>query len=411
MKKIIHLDFNYYFVQVEELANPKLRNLPTAVGGTMSRGIISTCNYIARSYGVRSGMSTAEARQKCNKLVLLQPHFKLYGQLSENIFNYLRQRFPILSQVSIDECFIDGTEYLENAVNEKDKLRDLQYDILKRFSIKCSIGMSFNKFLAKMASDMEKPLGVVILNKEDYKEKLDVLPIKDFYGIGKQTYPKLEKLNIKTIKDLVTTTDPNVLNLLGSGYQYCLDCYNGKSSDHIDMSSQLPKSRSSVETFSSDTNDYDEISSCLFRLSKTVSDDLIKDNLAAKTVTLTLRDSNFETHTRRTTFKKPIYKASDILNYALKIFDTYSENETMYRLVGVGASSLEPIKGKIEKETYQMNLIESKNEGSTMDDVNLFSDVTNIKSKSTDELIDLFNSKLQTATVFNGGKLNKKEVR
>lgn len=405
MKKICHLDFNYFFVQVEELINPFIRNRPVAVGSITSRGVISTANYIARKYGVKSGQPVSEARRLCPDLIIKPGHYSEYSKVSNQIFSYLNERFPILERTSIDECYFDATEYLNNCENERDGLRDIQFEIYSRFGIKCSIGLSFTRFLAKMASDMEKPLGLVILDKNNFRNIIMGVDIKDCYGIGKKTYLKLSKLGIKTISDLYNATNKEIINVLGNSFEGFKNCVDGNSTDIINTTSSDPQSCSAMETFNSDTNDYDEIVSCLSRLSKQVSDELIHYHKVAKTVVLTLRDSTFETHSRRLQMNEYSNDANVILETGLKIFDNFSESDTLFRLVGIGVENL-----KKESEVPKSDLKQKKE----YEPINLFSglDQENDKkmedeekeiifskdphSYSVDELVSLFNTKLSS---------------
>ena len=409
MRKIVHLDFNYFFVQVEENLNPNLKGKPLAVGSVTSRGVISTSNYLARSFGIKSGMAVSEARRLCKDLLILEGSYRQYSKISNRIFSYLRGLFPLVEQMGIDEGFIDVTDYLTDKISDYDSLRDLQFAIFNKFSIKCSIGLSFTKFLAKMASDMEKPLGLTILTKENYKEKLSKLPIKDFFGIGKKTYPRLEKLNIKTIGDLVYCQDMNLIKSLGNIYTYCLECFNGLTSDIVNIESSLPKSCSASRTFSNDTNDYEEIKACLLEQARQVSEELKSYDLVGKTVVLTLRDSNFETHSKRITVNNPTNDVDEILSYGMKIFDSFAKEGVLLRLVGIGVDNLIK-KGQkyIEKTDFVQNNIFDNSpkepNSCTIDDIQI---VENSK-KTVDELVEMFNNQLSSPILFKGNKLNKK---
>lgn len=409
MRKIVHLDFNYFFVQVEENLNPNLKGKPLAVGSVTSRGVISTSNYLARSFGIKSGMAVSEARRLCKDLLILEGSYRQYSKISNRIFSYLRGLFPLVEQMGIDEGFIDVTDYLTDKISDYDSLRDLQFAIFNKFSIKCSIGLSFTKFLAKMASDMEKPLGLTILTKENYKEKLAKLPIKDFFGIGKKTYPRLEKLNIKTIGDLVYCQDMNLIKSLGNIYTYCLECFNGLTSDIVNIESSLPKSCSASRTFSNDTNDYEEIKACLLEQARQVSEELKSYDLVGKTVVLTLRDSNFETHSKRITVNNPTNDVDEILSYGMKIFDSFAKEGVLLRLVGIGVDNLIK-KGQryIEKTDFVQNNIFDNSpkepNSCTIDDIQI---VENSK-KTVDELVEMFNNQLSSPILFKGNKLNKK---
>lgn len=378
MKRIVHIDFNYFFVQVEELFDKSLRNVPCAVGSTLGRGIISTSNYLARSFGVRSGMAVSMALKACPQLKLVHEHYREYSKISNKIFKFLRSKFNILNQVSCDECFIDMTEYLKGQ-NEYDTLRDLQFDIYNKFQIKVSIGLSYTTFLAKMASDYKKPLGLTIITPENREEILYPIKIKDFYGIGKKTAPILEKNGIETIGDLVNNKFNMASSILKNQYSYCLECALGHSSDIVEVTDFDPKSCSAMTTFDTDTNDYEEIKNALTDLTRKVSKELQQYHKKAKTIVLTLRDTTFTTKSRRTTLSKYTDDTETILNAGLKIFAMMKSDETAYRLVGIGVDNLIETEGKITENV------------------------------TTDDIINIFNKELNSDLLFKANEVKKTE--
>jgi len=336
MKLIVHIDLNAFFVQVEELLDPSLKSKCVAVGGNTSRSVVSTANYAARKRGVNSGMSIKMAKELCPDLLIIDGNYRLYHDYSERFFNYLRKKFNQIEQTSIDECYIDMTQYFDKE-HARDFLRDLQVDLFKETDLKCSIGCGENRFLAKMGSDYQKPLGLTLIFKEDVERILWPIPIEKMYGIGKKTAPKLINLGIKTIGDLAQTEDKKVKDLLGNSFLHYQNHANGEGSDELNYGSFDPTSVSAARTFNEDTCDDDELSNMIIHLSKQVSNELKEHNKTARCVIVTFRTSDFITTSKRMQFDTYSNEAAKIASRALQIYETYY-NFTPLRLIGVGVA-------------------------------------------------------------------------
>ena len=339
MRNIVHIDLNAFFAQCEENEHPEFKGKPLAVGGGKRRGVISTANYEARKYGVHSAMNVYEATSRCKDLIIVEGHYDLYLKKSHEFMSFLRERFKNIQVASIDECYIDVTDYIDDS-NCYDYLRDLQIEIYKKLTLKCSIGYAHTTFLAKMASDLKKPLGLTIIINDDYKKLIWPLPIKDMYGIGKKTYPRLEKIGIKTIGDLVNSTDPRVKKILGNGYEYFLMHAQGKGNDFVDCGHYSPKSISASRTLEYDETDYDLARDMIERLAKDVCSQAKRDRKVARTIVLTYRTDEFITKSKRQTIAEPTSDYSLVAYYASAIFDKFYKGEPI-RLLGVGLENLE----------------------------------------------------------------------
>ncbi len=344
MKQICHIDLNAFFVQVEILKNPYLKGKPVAVGYDGRRGVISTSSYEARKYGVTSGMPVSMAKEKCPNLILVNSDFGTYSRYSYSFISFLRRKFPILEQASIDECYIDVSGKIDDE-NAEEELFDLQMDIYKNTNLKCSIGYSYNKFLAKMASDMKKPLGITILRREDLPSKLWPLDISNMYGIGKKTFPKLKQLGINTIGDLAITTSEDIKSVLGSTFIYLKEEANGYADDVVDTSSFDPKSISAERTFSEDVTDFDDIRSMVNVCANDVFNEMKKFNKTSDTVVLKLRNNSFITKSKRRKLDHFIHSKEEISMVALNIYEEFNHREPI-RLIGVGLEKVVDIKGK-----------------------------------------------------------------
>lgn len=347
MKTIVHIDLNAFFVQCEILEDPSLKGKPVAIGYDGKRGVLSTASYEARKFGVHSAMPVSTAKRLCPKLILIPGHYDLYSQYSHEFFSYLKKRFPILEIASIDECYIDMTDVIEVG-KEREFLFDLQINLYEVTHLKCSIGCGPNKFLAKMGSDMKKPLGLTLLNRNNIQELLWPLNIDSFFGIGKKTSPKLHELGIHTIGDLATTNNDKVKKVLGSSFDYFQSEANGYGSDFVDSSSWDPKSVSAERTFSDNVSSYDELKEMIQACCSDVSLQLKRYHKKAKTVGIKLRTPDFVTKSKRITLEKGIDETFEVFQAAMKVFDQYYHDQEV-RLIGVSVDKV------IEEEKKDKN--------------------------------------------------------
>ncbi len=348
MKRICHIDLNAFFCQCEILNDPSLKGKAMAVGHYAKRGVISTSSYEARKKGVYSAMSSYEAKNICPELILVTPHFGLYEQKSHQFFSYLKKRFSILEKASIDECYIDMTSEIASS-DENDFLFDLQMDLFRHTSLKCSIGLSYNKFLAKMASDMKKPLGITIIQKEDIEKMIHPLSISSFFGIGKKTAPLLIENGITTIGDLANCEDERIKKILGSSFRFFKNEANGFGDDFVDASSFDPKSISSERTFIDDVTSYEEISTMILNCTKEVVMELRHYQKEAVSISLKLRNARFVTKSKRMTLDHPSDEEAILFSGYMKIFDSFYHDEPL-RLIGVSVERVVPKEEKKEEK-------------------------------------------------------------
>lgn len=366
----MHIDLNAFFANAEVLRNPSLAGKPLVVGGTGRRGIVSTASYEARAFGIHSAMPTYMAERLCPNLVILPPDFKLYSRLSHEFFNFIRHYSPILEVASIDECYVDMTEAMKNVKEPLAYLQSMQQELLQKTGLKCSIGIGPTKFLAKMASDFKKPMGITILRRRDLPNTLWKLPIKDMYGVGKKTYPRLESLGIKTIGDLAKTESEEVKQLLGKFYYTLKDWANGLGSDEVHTEHDDPKSIGNSRTLINDTDDYSEIREMVITLSQEVSERAKNERMLGTTIQLVLKNSDFSTMNRSITLEKPTNDVGIIFLEAMRLFDKNYHGQ-LIRLVGVTLSNLVP-------------------QSEIVTQLSLF-DITNKSVSKTDQIIENFN--------------------
>ena len=349
-KIILHIDLNAFFVRCEELKDPSLEGKAVIIGRVGRGGIVSTCSYEARKYGVRSGMPTYEALLKCKDAIVLESDFHYYHEKSTQFFAFLKKYTSLIEPASVDECFADFTNVLKDEKEPLVFLRNMQKDLYKETGLKCSIGVAPTKFLAKMASDMKKPLGLVVIRKRDAKKMLAPLAIEDFFGIGKKTSPHLRAMGINTIGDLIKRIDeedPAIKEVLGKFYYVISDWINGKGDDTINTEPFDPKSIGHSTTLFSDALSVEELEKPLKELSEEVARDAQKRGKKGKTVQLVLKDNEFKVINRSRRLSGLSNSFDDIFKTAMELLkENYNGKPT--RLIGVTLQQLQN-----PKETYE----------------------------------------------------------
>lgn len=397
-KVILHIDLNYFFVRCEEIKNPSLIGKPVAIGHVGRGGIVSTCSYKAREYGVRSGMPVFKALELCENLILLNGDYPYYHQKSTEFFNFLKQFSTIIEPVSIDECYIDITSQIKNNINPIEYIKNIQTKLFESTSLMCSIGVAKTKFLAKMGSDIKKPMGITIIRNKDIPNILYPLKIEDFFGIGKKTSPRLREIGINTIGDLAKRInndeiDEQLFNILGKFYYGIKDWINGQGDDVVSTEQFDPKSISHSHTLEKDTNDIDTIYEAIKIASKEVSKHAKSVNKIGLTVQLILKDNNFKSYVRSSKMKFNSNDFNDIYSQALSIFDNnfLKEGDTLFRLVGVGLQNLEDEKDN----SQQMSIFDN------FDDIN--------EKYATKLLVHQLNRKMNKGIFTTAGEILKEK--
>jgi DNA polymerase-4 len=335
-KIIVHIDLNAFFATAEEIRDPSLVDKPVIIGGDGRKGIVSTASYAARKFGIRSGMPTFQAKRLCPHVLILPVDFRYYGLLSREFFAFVRKYSKKVEKASVDECYIDMTEALENVEDVRAYFLNMQNKLLEKTGLKCSIGVGPTKFLAKMASDMKKPMGLTILRRRDIPRLLYPLSIRDFYGIGRKTSPKLEAIGIKTIGDLarrINSDDPEMHLLLGKFFFVIKDWVNGYGNDEVDLEPWDPKSIGNSSTFMHDTDDFMEIKEMISTLAKEVSERAQNERKQGSTVQLVIKDTEFKTINRSLTFARPTNEYEVIFDKALTLLERHYKGHRFASLV------------------------------------------------------------------------------
>jgi len=331
-----------FYASVEQHDRPELRDRPVIVGGLGPRGVVSAANYAAREFGVRSAMPTARARRLCPDAEYVAPRSGRYREVSQQVFGVFHRITPLVEGLSLDEAFLDVSACLQlfGSISEIGKrIRD---EIKETTGLTASVGMAHNKFLAKLASDADKPNGFVYVSPERVRAFLDPMPIGRLWGIGRKTEPKLRAQGLLTIGQL-RKADPGLLRpLLGNRTDHFIRLSNGL--DERDVQPSRPdKSISHEVTFDSDIKSRQELLSELQYQCDRVARRLRKQHLLARTVTVKIRDSGFSTITRSKSMISGSSSSLTIYRMARALFEKWrsEHRNTPVRLIGVGTSNFE----------------------------------------------------------------------
>ncbi|RLQ91126.1 DNA polymerase IV [Falsibacillus albus] len=338
---ILHVDMNSFYASVEMAYDPSLKGKPLAIAGNPEerKGIIVTCSYEARKYGVKTTMPLWEAKKKCPQMIIMKPNFERYRAASKGMFDILRTFTDLVEPVSIDEGYMDITESYELG-SPLDIAKSIQNRIMEQLDLPCSIGIAPNKFLAKMASDMKKPMGITVLRKRDIPTILWPLPAGEMHGIGSKTAEKLKGINIETIKELAEGNDIQLKQVLGINGIRLKDKANGIDSRAVDPDSVYDfKSVGNSTTLPRDVSNQQELLNVLKELSSKVSHRLRRKNALAKNISIMIRYKDRKTITRSRKLKNPIVKPEEIFAAASQLFIEHW-NGNAVRLLGVTGQDL-----------------------------------------------------------------------
>ena len=349
-----------FFASVELLDNPKLAGKPVIVGGSpWGRGVMSTCSYEARKFGVHSAMASRKAIELCPNAIFLPCRMERYGAVSKDIFAILRAISPKVEPLSIDEAFIDVTH---NNLGEPSATRAaaaVRNKIRKELGLSCSVGVSYNRFLAKIASAMAKPTGIYVIEPKMAHEFIAALPIRNFYGIGRATAKRLEARQIFTGANMLSLSLEELIEMFGKTGRRFYEFVRGIDITPVRAGRERRKSLSRERTFEEDLLTIGDVGAKLRELAREVETALRKENMTGNTVTLKLRYSDFETISRSRTFASMECSGDAIAAAALDLFrEKSSPNLRPIRLLGIAISSLGPDKSDCgqRKRFVQMEL-------------------------------------------------------
>ena len=337
---IAHLDCDAFYASVEKRDNPALRDQPVIVGGG-TRGVVSTACYLARIHGVRSAMPMFQALKLCPQAVVVKPRFPAYTEASRAIRAMMEDLTPAIEPLSLDEAFLDltGTERLHGAPAAAMLVRLIQR-IEAELGLTASVGLSHNKYLAKIASDLDKPRGFSLIGRAETEAFLKPKPVRIIWGVGTATQTALEVAGIRTIADLLRWSRPDLSARFGSMGDRLWHLARGLDTRRVNRDERL-KSISKETTFFEDTSDPDLLDGHIWRLAEQVADRAKAKHLSGRTVTLKLKRGDFQLVSRRQTLPDPTQLTDRIYKSARHLFG-HAGTIGPFRLIGVGISDLAP---------------------------------------------------------------------
>ena len=351
---ILHIDMDAFFISVEERDDPSLRGKPAAVCGSLSRSVVTSANYEARPFGLRAGMPVQEAKRKCPSLILVEGNHSKYTETSARIFSIMKDYTPLVEVASIDEAYLDVTQSILLFKSALHIAQSIKERIQEKEQLTCSIGVAPNKLLAKLGSRLQKPDGLVVIEKEKVEEILKDLPVSSLHGIGPKLEEALKFIGISTCGQLGKVHVSFLKKRFGVIGERLHEMGLG-----VDDSPVVPfdeeedaKSISHSVTLEEDTSDSTLLRKVLLQLSERVSRRMRKDGFYGKRVALTVRYSDFYTFSKQKTISRWINSGNEIFQEVLEIFESIHHPEPI-RLLGVGVSLL-------KKEWCQLDLFEKR---------------------------------------------------
>ena len=342
-RRILHVDMDAFYASVEQRDNPDLRGKPLVVGGGSNRGVVAAASYESREFGIRSAMPMREARRRCPDLLQVPPRMSHYKAVSTQVFDVFREFTPIVEGLSLDEAFLDVTASVSLFGEATGMAKAIKARILERTSLTASVGVAPNKLVAKIASDLDKPDGLVVVPPEQVGDILDPLPAAVIPGIGRVTLQKLQNAGIETIRDLRTAPDGTLRQLFGRYAHRMRDRASGID-DRPVASSRVDKSISAEQTFGDDLVDTAALDAKLLALTERVAARIRAKELAAGKVTIKIRQADFTTFTRQCTLTPPSNGTDQIYAAARRLLHDWQREhpDTPLRLIGVGGGKFAP---------------------------------------------------------------------
>jgi DNA polymerase-4 len=338
LRKIIHIDMDAFYASVEQRDHPELRGRPVAVGGGV-RGVVAAASYEARRYGIRSAMPSVTAKRRCPELIFVKPRFDAYRAVSEQIRAIFRDYTPHVEPLSLDEAYLDVTEDLKGIGVATAIAEEIRARIRAETGLTASAGVSYNKFIAKLASDQNKPDGICVVTPARGEAFVAALPVKRFHGIGPKTAEKMARLGIETGADLRAQTRAFLQHHFGSSGDYYHDLARGICRRQV-RADRPYKSVSAEDTFMEDLTDPQALLAELERIARHVWERIERKGLAGRTVTLKVKYQDFRIVTRARSLPRNVAGADAFAAAAAALLQGLLPPEKGIRLLGAGLSNL-----------------------------------------------------------------------
>jgi DNA polymerase-4 len=340
-RKIIHLDMDAFYASVEQRDDPSLRGKPLAVGGSRERGVVMAASYEARQFGVRSAMPSATARRLCPELLFVRPRFDVYKEVSRQIRAIFLEYTPLVEPLSLDEAYLDVTTNLKNMPLASEIAREIRARILAETGLTASAGISYNKFLAKLASDHRKPNGQFVIRPEKGPAFVEGLPVGKFHGIGPATEARMKRLGIHTGADLKAQTAEFLQQYFGKAGAYYYAVARAQDDRRV-VPDRPRKSVGSETTFPQDLGRPIEIEEGVLSVLDDVWGYCERTRMAGRTVTVKIKYADFQIVTRSRTLSAPVASRAELERTSVELVRSIFPLEKKVRLLGVSMSNLDP---------------------------------------------------------------------
>ncbi|UCF08304.1 MAG: DNA polymerase IV [Thermoplasmata archaeon] len=339
-RKIIHVDMDAFYASVEQRDNPELRGKPVCVGGgPFGRGVVQTCSYEARAYGIHSAMSTSRAYRLCPHAIFVPPRFDVYKSVSNQIRKIFFEYTELVEPRSLDEAYLDVTENKKDMESSEQVAKDILHRIYEETGLTASAGVSFNKFLAKVGSDFNKPFGITIITREGASEFIDSLPIRKFIGVGKATEKRMKKFGIECGRDLKRYSVGELKKMFGKSGIYFHNMAHGMDSREV----HVYHSRKSVgkeRTLHEDLDEMDEIITELDGIAERLTERMRRYDIKGWTITLKVKYHNFKRISRSTTCREAVDDPAIIMENVNRMIPRTDLGKRKVRLLGISVSHL-----------------------------------------------------------------------
>jgi DNA polymerase-4 len=342
IRKIIHIDMDAFYASVEQRDQPELKGKPVIVGGDPnSRGVVAACSYEARKFGVHSAMASSTAYRLCPDAVFIRPRFDVYRAVSSEIRKIFCEYTDLVEPLSLDEAFLDVTENYMGMPSATLIAKEIKKKIYKRTGkLTASAGVSFNKFIAKVASDINKPDGITVITPDMADEFIDKLPIRKFFGVGKVTEEKMLSLGIKTGAELKKYKKEQLIQIFGKSGSYFYDIAHGLDERPVEPN-RIRKSIGKETTLLEDIDDTDRMLEILNNIADRLENSLSKREAKGRTITLKIKYFDFQSVTRSITIDEPADSASVIMKYVRPLLSKTEAGEKKVRLLGISISNFD----------------------------------------------------------------------
>ena len=349
-RKIIHIDMDAFFASIEQRDDQSLKGKPIVVGGSPEgRGVVSAASYEARKFGIRSAQSCKEAYRLCPKAIFIKPRMDIYRHVSRTIMGIFREYTSLVEPLSLDEAFLDVSSNRKYINDPSELAHSIKSRIKRDTDLTASAGVAPNKFLAKIASDLDKPDGLVVIAPEHVEDILPKLSVRKIPGIGDVTEKKMARLGIFNVSDLRERTERELIENFGKSGRWYYKIARGIDDRKVE-SERIRKSVGAETTFERDITDIDIMKDKLKELCYRVSNRLGKLGACGKTITLKITYPNFEKVTRSETLPKPVFERSEIEKVVVPLLSQTDAGERAARLLGVSVSNLENDERKVDRQ-------------------------------------------------------------